>query len=74
MPFPLWRMPSDIGHGAAEPSMAFQLERLLPGPSSTIASLGGGIDTKAPGVTTGGRGRRLSCTRHFPSGCIGVSS
>jgi hypothetical protein len=38
---------------------------------STIASDGGALP--APGVTTGGTGRCLSCTRHSLPGSTGVS-
>ena len=73
-PLPVCRTPSDIGHETADPSVACQRDRSLPGPSRTSASLGGATDVSGPGLTTTGRGRLLSCTRHFPSGCIGVSS
>jgi hypothetical protein len=60
---------------AGFPSPAVQRARSRPS-KSTTASDGGGANSPgdAAGVTTGGAGRLLSCTRHLPPGRNGVSS
>src|SRR4051812_26320859 len=64
--------PSSIFHGQGAPSLPTSASVFFPS-KITIAS-DGGSPGFAPGVTTGGAGRLMSCTRHSVPGMIGVSS
>src|SRR5918994_299735 len=76
MPLPVGSTPAFITHVTGSPFIICHALRSSPDPSSTVASAGGGagVVLAGPGATMGGTGRLMSWTRHFPSGCIGVSS
>src|SRR5262245_50003132 len=74
IPLPVESTPSAIAHVTGAPSIICHALLSAAGPTSTVASCGGGAGLSAPGVTIGGCGRFPSWMCHRPFGCIGGSS